>query len=86
MSRRQRDENLIIVAARAEAFALFRQYEINKLIYKDFDVVYAKFLASKIYNILQNTHNVLWAESSGFIADDNYRELKYRNKKTNKII
>jgi hypothetical protein len=41
---------------------------------KDFDVVYAEFLASKTYNALRNTSNVLWAESSEFIADDYYRE------------
>jgi hypothetical protein len=43
---------------------------------KDFDVVYAEFLASKTYNALQNTNNALWSESSEFIVDDYYRESK----------
>jgi hypothetical protein len=41
---------------------------------KDFDTVFAEFVASKTYKALQNTSNALWAESSEFIADDYHRE------------
>ena len=42
---------------------------------KDFDTVFAGFLASKTYRILQNTNNLFWAESSEFIVDEYYREM-----------
>jgi hypothetical protein len=41
---------------------------------KDFDEVFADFLASATYKILQHTENALWAESSEYIADEYYRE------------
>jgi len=41
---------------------------------KDFDTVLANFLTSNIYRILQQTDNLLWAESSEFIADEYDRE------------
>ena len=41
---------------------------------KDFDIAFAEFLASNTYQILQQTHNLLWAESSEFIADEYERE------------
>jgi len=41
---------------------------------KDFDAVFAEFLDSKTYKILQQTDNLLWAESSEFIADEYDRE------------
>jgi len=41
---------------------------------KDFDTVFAEFLASKTYRILQQTDNLLWAESSEFIVDEYDRE------------
>ena len=47
---------------------------------KDFDTVFAEFLASDTYRILQQTDNLLWAESSEFIVDE------YDREKTNKIL
>jgi len=41
---------------------------------KDFDTVFAEFLASKTYQILQQTDNIFWAESSEFIVDEYDRE------------
>ena len=41
---------------------------------KDFDTILAAFLTSNIYHILQQTDNLLWAESSEFIADEYDRE------------
>jgi len=41
---------------------------------KEFDVVFADFLASNTYAALQKTDNLLWAESSEFIADEYDRE------------
>ena len=41
---------------------------------KDFDTAFAEFLASDTYRILQQTNNLLWAESSEFIADEYDRE------------
>jgi hypothetical protein len=37
---------------------------------KNFDIIFAEFIASDIYKALQRTYNVLWAESSEFIADE----------------
>ncbi|MDR2907309.1 MAG: hypothetical protein LBU91_04910 [Bacteroidales bacterium] len=47
---------------------------------KDFDVVLADFLESNIYHILQQPDNLLWADSSEYIADEYIREI---TKKTN---
>jgi len=41
---------------------------------KKFDTVLADFLVSDTYRILQQTNNILWAESSQFIADEYDRE------------
>jgi len=41
---------------------------------KDFDTVLATFLTSDTYRILQKTDNLLWTESSEFIADEYDRE------------
>ena len=41
---------------------------------KNFDTAFAEFLASKTYQILQETNNLFWAESSEFIVDEYYRE------------
>ena len=41
---------------------------------KDFDTVFAEFLASDTYRALQQTNNLLWTESSEFIADEYDRE------------
>ena len=41
---------------------------------KDFDTVFADFLASNTYSVLQQTDNLLWAESSEFIVDEYNRE------------
>ena len=41
---------------------------------KDFDTIFADFLASNTYRILQQTDNLLWAESSEFIVDEYDRE------------
>jgi hypothetical protein len=41
---------------------------------KDFDTAFADFLASNTYKILQQTNNLLWAESSEFIVDEYDRE------------
>ena len=46
---------------------------------KNFDVVFAEFLASDTYRILQQTDNLLWAESSEFIVDEYDREKKRLN-------
>jgi len=43
---------------------------------KDFDTVFAEFLASDTYRILQQTDNLLWAESSEFIVDEYDRETQ----------
>ncbi|MCL2650559.1 MAG: hypothetical protein FWD60_05970 [Candidatus Azobacteroides sp.] len=43
---------------------------------RDFDTVFAEFLASDTYRILQQTDNLLWAESSEFIVDEYDREKK----------
>jgi len=43
---------------------------------KDFDTVLATFLMSETYRILQQTDNLLWAESSEFIADEYDREIQ----------
>ena len=40
----------------------------------DFDTVFAEFLASDTYRILQQTNTLLWAESSEFIVDEYDRE------------
>lgn len=42
---------------------------------KDFDTVFADFIASKTYNRLQQTANLLWAESSEFIVNEYDREI-----------
>jgi hypothetical protein len=36
----------------------------------DFDTAFAEFLASNTYRTLQQTNNLLWAESREFIADE----------------
>jgi hypothetical protein len=41
---------------------------------KKFDKSFAEFLVSKTYKTLQQTDNLLWAESSEFIADEYDRE------------
>jgi len=41
---------------------------------KDFDTVFADFLVSNTYRILQQTDNLFWAESSQFIVDEYDRE------------
>jgi hypothetical protein len=41
---------------------------------KDFDTAFADFLDSNTYGILQQTDNLLWTESSEFIADEYERE------------
>jgi hypothetical protein len=41
---------------------------------KGFDTIFAEFIASNTYNILQQTNNLLWTESSEFIVDEYYRE------------
>jgi len=41
---------------------------------RDFDIVFAEFLTSDTYRILQQTDNLLWAESSEFIVDEYDRE------------
>ena len=41
---------------------------------KNFDIALADFLASDTYRALQQTDNLLWAESSEFIADEYDRE------------
>ena len=41
---------------------------------KDFDTILATFLTSDTYRALQQTDNLLWAESSEFIADEYDRE------------
>ena len=41
---------------------------------RDFDTVFADFLISDTYRALQQTDNLLWAESSEFIADEYDRE------------
>ncbi len=41
---------------------------------KSFDEMFADFLASNTYKVLQQTGNLLWAESSEFIADEYNRE------------
>jgi len=46
---------------------------------KDFDTVLATFLTSNTYRILQQTDNLLWAESSEFIADEYDREKQTGN-------
>ena len=46
---------------------------------KDFDTVLAIFLTSDTYRILQQTDNLLWAESSEFIADEYDREKQTGN-------
>ncbi|GHT41509.1 hypothetical protein FACS189437_08500 [Bacteroidia bacterium] len=38
--------------------------------HKNFDSVFADFVASETYKKLQQTNNLLWAESSEFIADE----------------
>ena len=47
---------------------------LAKLEKKDFDTAFAEFLASKTYQILQETNNLFWAESSEYIVDEYYRE------------
>jgi hypothetical protein len=42
---------------------------------KDFDTVFTEFLASDTYRKLQQTDNLLWTESSEFIADEYNREM-----------
>jgi hypothetical protein len=41
---------------------------------KDFETAFAEFLTSDTYQILQQTNNLLWAESSEFIVDEYDRE------------
>ena len=41
---------------------------------KDFDMAFADFLDSNTYKTLQQTDNLLWAESSEFIVDEYDRE------------
>ena len=47
---------------------------------KDFDLAFSNFLASNTYKILQQTDNLLWAESSEFIVDEYDREKSELNK------
>ena len=42
----------------------------------DFDTAFADFIASNTYKHLQNTQNLLWAESSEFIADEYFKEIQ----------
>ncbi|MDR2465802.1 MAG: hypothetical protein LBD35_00285 [Prevotellaceae bacterium] len=49
-------------------------YLLAKLEKKDFDATLAEFLDSATYKALQRTKNVLWAESSEYIADEYCRE------------
>ena len=44
---------------------------------KDFDIVFADFLVSNTYRILQQTDNLFWSESSQFIVDEYDRERHY---------
>jgi len=46
----------------------------------DFDTVFVKFLASDTYRALQQTHNLLWAESSEFIVDEYDRENSHNRR------
>jgi len=46
---------------------------------RDFDTEFAEFIASNTYRILQQTHNLLWAESSEFIVDEYEREKHKEN-------
>ena len=46
---------------------------------KDFDTVFADFLVSNTYRILQQTNNLFWAESSQFIVDEYDREKMESN-------
>jgi len=50
---------------------------------RDFDEEFAEFLTSNTYRILQNTDNLLWAESSEFIVDEYEREKIIKNTKIN---
>jgi hypothetical protein len=45
---------------------------------KDFDTVFAEFVASSTYHNLQQTNTLLWAESSEYIVDEYNREIKNR--------
>jgi hypothetical protein len=42
---------------------------------KDFDTAFAEFVASGTYQNLQQINNLLWAESSEYIADEYNREI-----------
>ncbi|MDR0546082.1 MAG: hypothetical protein LBG77_00610 [Dysgonamonadaceae bacterium] len=42
---------------------------------KDFDTAFAAFAASETYKRLQQTANLLWVESSNYIADEYNREI-----------
>ncbi|MDR2840610.1 MAG: hypothetical protein LBV75_05020 [Paludibacter sp.] len=41
---------------------------------RDFDSIFHEFASSETYKKLQQTNNILWAESSEFIADEYIRE------------
>jgi hypothetical protein len=43
---------------------------------KTFEEATKELYESRTYKTLQNTQSVLWAESSEFIADELFRELK----------
>ncbi|MDR0828691.1 MAG: hypothetical protein LBN95_01070 [Prevotellaceae bacterium] len=43
--------------------------------HKNFDTAFADFANSETYRRLQQTDNLLWAESSEFIADEYKREI-----------
>jgi hypothetical protein len=45
----------------------------------DFDTAFADFTLSNTYKNLQNTQNLLWAESSEFIADEYIKEINNKN-------
>ena len=53
---------------------------------KDFDTALADFLGSDTYRALQQTDNLLWAESSEFIADEYNRETFIFNKNTSQAV
>ena len=40
-----------------------------------FDKAYEAFIFSDTYKILKRTHNLYWAESAEFLADEYYREI-----------
>jgi hypothetical protein len=66
------------------SFAVIGKIEqvVNLLAEKEniaFDMMYANFLESNTYQVLQETRSLLWYENAEFLVDEYYREKEVTN-------